>query len=176
MDTPTSPSLRGPDARSINGRFWFTVGALALAVFAFIIVVSFISATNDNARIDRLKNHGVAVEATVTSCVGNIGGSGSNAAGYTCHGTYRINGVRYEEVIGSKSTPSNAGTRVAAVADPARLSTIELASAVQASSSSPSVYVVPGLLALSLVVLTLLFLRRRRVSESRSSVQSSNSI
>lgn len=170
MDTTTSPSLRGPDARSINGRFWFVTGALLPALFALIITVSFISATNDNARIDRLKDHGVAVAVTVTSCVGNIGGSGSNAAGYTCHGSYRLNGIHYREIIGSKTASSSAGTKVRAVADPSRPSTIEVVSAVHASSSSASVYLVPSLLALCFVVLTFLFLRRRRVSRSRATV------
>lgn len=160
MDTTTRPTLRGPDARSINGRFWFVTGAFLLALFALVIIVSFISATNDNARIERLKHHGVAVAVTVTSCVGNIGGSGSNSAGYSCHGSYRLNGVDYREIIGSKTTSSSAGTKVRAVADPARPSTIELASYVHASSSSASVYLVPSLLALSFVVLTLVFLRR----------------
>jgi hypothetical protein len=169
VDT-TRPSLRGPDARSINGRFWFVTGALLLVIFALIIVVSFISATNDNARIDRLKNHGVSVAVTVTSCVGNIGGSGSNAAGYTCRGSYRVNGVRYLEIIGSKTTLSITGTKERAVVDPARPSTIELASAVQTSSSSSSVYLVPSLLALSFVVLTLALLGRRRFSLTRANV------
>lgn len=131
-----------------------------LAIFAVAIVVSFISATNDNARIDRLKNHGVAITVTVTSCVGNIGGSGSNAAGYTCSGTYSIHGVRYQEVIGSKTTLSTAGTIVHAVADPSRPSTVELASSVARSSSSRSVYVVPILLAILFLVLGFALLRR----------------
>jgi hypothetical protein len=172
VDTTARPSLRGPDARSINGRFWFVTGALLLALFALVIVVSFISATNDNARIDRLKDHGVAVAVTVTNCVGNIGGSGSNAAGYTCDGSYRVNGIHYREVIGSKTTSSSVGTKVRAVADPSRPSTIELASAVQASSSSVSVYLVPILLALSFAILTFVFLRRR-ATQSRATVASS---
>ena len=168
MDPKIRPSLRGPTARNINGRVWFITGALLLAVFAALVCVSFISATNDNARIDRMKNHGISVEVTVTSCVGNIGGSGSNAAGYTCHGSYRVHGRRYQEVIGSDTSPSSAGTKVRALADPARPSTIDLASAIRASSASLSVYVVPSLLALCFVVLMLLYIRRRRASTSRS--------
>jgi hypothetical protein len=137
-------------------------GAVLLTLFAVIVVVTFLSATNDNARIDRLKSHGVSVAVTVTSCVGNIGGSGSNAAGYTCHGSYRVDGVRYEEVIGSKTTQSRAGTKVRAIADPSRPSTVALASAVAREESSSSVYVVPSVLALVFVVLTLALLRRQR--------------
>jgi uncharacterized protein (TIGR03382 family) len=142
-------------------------GALALTLFAAIIVVTFLSANNDNARIERLKSHGVSVMVTVTSCVGNIGGSGSNAAGYTCHGSYRVDGVRYEEIIGSKTTQSSAGTQVRAVADPNRPSTVELATAVARSKSSSSVYVVPGALVVVFLVLTLALLRRRRSRRSQ---------
>jgi MYXO-CTERM domain-containing protein len=157
----TQPTLRGPDARSISGRFWSVAGVLALFVFAVIVVISFISSANDNARTNRLKDHGVSVVVTVTDCVGNIGGSGSNAAGYTCHGSYNVKGVRYQEVIGSETTLSQRGTRLRAVADPSHLGTIELASKVATSSSSPSAYVVPGLLALLLLLLAFAFLRRR---------------
>jgi hypothetical protein len=166
VDSSTSPALRGPDARHISDRFWLVTGTLLLGVFAIIIVVSFISAFNDNARIDRLKNHGIPVTVTVTSCVGNIGGSGSNAAGYTCRGSYRVDGVRYVEVIGKKSTPSNAGTKVHGIADPSRRSTVEVASAVRASSSSASVYFVPSVLALFLVIATIASRRRKRSSKS----------
>jgi hypothetical protein len=140
--------------------------------------VSFISAFNDNARVDRMKNRGIPVTVTVTSCVGNIGGSGSNAAGYTCRGSYRVDGVRYVEVIGSKSTSSRAGTRVHGVVDPSRRSTVELTSAVRASTSSLSVYVVPGLLAVFFVIaaIALRRRRRRRFSTSRATHDSSSEI
>ena len=105
------PSLRGPEAQRIGGRFWFATGALLLTAFAVVIIVSFISATNDNSRIHRLKTRGVSVVVTVTNCVGNIGGSGSNASGYTCHGSYLVKGANYQEVIGSKSTLSSVGSR-----------------------------------------------------------------
>jgi hypothetical protein len=161
VDGTTRRSLRGPDARSISGRFWYLAGALLLTVFAVIVVVSFLSASNDNARIDRLKDHGVVVTVTVTNCVGNIGGSGSNAAGYTCHGSYSVRGVRYREIIGSKTTLSARGVQLRAVADPAHPSTIELASKVRTSSSSTSVYVVPSVLALLFLLLTFALFRRR---------------
>jgi hypothetical protein len=153
-------SLRGPEVRNMGRRFWITTSAIILAVLASIVVVSFVSASNDNARIDRLKTHGVSVIVTVTNCVGNIGGSGSNAAGYTCHGEYQVDGVRYREIIGSKTSFSATGSTVRGVADPAQLSRVEIASAVTTSSSSPTVYVVPSLLALIFVALALVLLRR----------------
>ena len=162
-------ALRGPHAQRIDRRFWSIAGAVFLTVFAVAIIVSFISAMNDNARVDRMKNHGVSVVVTVTSCVGNLGGSGSNAAGYTCRGSYRVHGVRYQEVIASKSTLSATGTRLAGVADPSRLSTVELASAVAASAASDSVYVVPSLLALLCVILSVTLVSRTRSHSTRES-------
>ena len=160
-------SLRGPEAQRIGGRFWFATGALVLAAFTVAVTVSFISAAHDNSRIQRLKTRGVPAVVTVTNCVGNIGGSGSNASGYTCHGSYRVKGVRYQEIIGSKSTLSPVGSTVQGIADPDRPTTIELASAVARSSTSSSVFVVSSVLALLLVALTLIFLRRLRLSRWR---------
>src|ERR1700689_1494602 len=116
MSAPSEPrdvsSLRGPEAQPIGRNFWLVAGTLLIAVLAVIVTVSFISAANDNSRIDRLKSHGVSVVVTVTNCVGNIGGSGSNAAGYTCRGEYDVRGAAYREVIGSKTTFSAAGSTV----------------------------------------------------------------
>jgi len=158
------PSLRGAEAQRLGRPFWLVAGALVFAALAIVITVSFISAANDNARISRLKLHGVTVEVTVTNCTGNIGGSGSNAAGYTCHGEYRVNGVTYHEVIGAKTTLSTAGSQVRGIADPARPSTVELATSVASSSASPSVYIVPSLLLLLFIALTFVCLRRWRRS------------
>jgi len=164
MTDPFDPhdvsALRGPTAQPIGRGFWLIAGALLIAVLTVIVTVSFVSAVNDNARINRLRSHGIPVVVTVANCVGNIGGSGSNGAGYTCRGAYRINGVTYHEVIGSKTTLSKVGTKVRCVADPARLSTIELSSAVAASSASPSNYVVPSLLALVLIALISILVRK----------------
>ena len=157
-------SLRGPEAQRIGGRFWFASGAILLTAFAMAITVIFISAAHDNSRIERLKTNGVPVVVTVSDCVGNIGGSGSNASGYTCRGAYRVKGVSYQEIIGSKSTLSSVGSTVSGIADPERPSTIELASAVARSSTSTSAYVVASVLAILFVALTLLLLRRLRTS------------
>lgn len=158
---PEFTPLRGASAQRIDVRFWRYAGTAAFAAFTVIVIVSFISASNDNSRIERLKNHGISVVVTVTDCVGNIGGSGSNAAGYTCHGSYRVDGVRYLETIGSMTTMSATGTKVRGVADPERPNSIELASTLATSSTSLSVYVVPSVLALLAIGLSLVLLRRQ---------------
>jgi hypothetical protein len=154
-------TLRGAAAQPIGRQFWNVTGILLIAALAIIVIISFVSAVNDIARINRLKFHGVPVVVTVTNCAGNIGGSGSNAAGYTCRGVYEIKGNTYHEIIGSKATLSTAGSEVRCVADPARPSTIELTSAVASTSTSAAPFVVPSLLALLLLTLVVTLFRRR---------------
>lgn len=163
------PALRGAEAQRLGGRFWLVTGALLLLAFATVVGVSFASAANDNARIGRLKSQGTPVVVTVTDCVGNIGGSGSNVAGYTCHGEYRVRGVRYREVIASKSTDSSPGSTVQGIVDPAHPSTVELASAVATSKPSSTVYVVPSILGTIWVALSLALLHRHRAPVRRES-------
>ncbi len=161
-------TLRGASPVGVGRRFWVFAGALALVVFALALGVSFTSAAHDNARIDRLHTRGVALSATVSTCLGNLGGSGSNASSYTCRATYSVQGATYDEVVGLMSSFSAPGTRVAVVADPSRLSTIELASAVATSSASNRVYLVPGLLSGLFVALALGYLHLVRSLRSAS--------
>jgi len=162
-------SLRGADALGVGPGFWQVAGGLGIVAVAVFVVVSFVSANNDNARIARMKDHGIAVVVTVTDCIGNLGGSGSNAANYTCTGTYRAHDVVYREVIGALTTFSSPGTHIAAIADPSRPSTVELTSAVMSSTASTGRFVVPGLLAVALIGLLGAYARllaRRRVPQS----------
>lgn len=152
-------ALRGASPVGVGRRFWVALGALALAAFAVTIVVSFVSSTHDNARIDRLKAHGIATSATVDNCIGNLGGSGSNASSYTCSASYTVDTVTYHEVVGAMNTFAAPGTRLAVVADPTQPSTIELASAVASASSSSGAYVAPGLLGVLFFVLAIGYLR-----------------
>ena len=163
IDVPSSSErvtpLRGADAVGVGRRIWVVAGALGLIVVTVLLVISVVSATNDNARITRMKNHGVAVSVVVTSCIGNLGGSGSNAANYTCRGHYVVARTPYDEVIGAMTKFAAPGTHVSAVADPSRLSTIQLASTVTSSRASPRAYAIPGLLGVALLALLARFLR-----------------
>ncbi len=167
-DSSSVSTLRGASPVGVSRRFWAILGALVLVVFAVTLVVSFVSATHDNSRIERLKTHGITLSATVNSCIGNLGGSGSNASSYTCVATYAIAAASYHEVVGHMSSFAAPGTRVIVVADPSQPSTIELASAVKGSSPSNGVYLAPGLLGVLFVALTVGYLRLlRRPRSSR---------
>jgi hypothetical protein len=146
---------------------------LILIVCAAALVVSFVNAASDNARITRMKSHGITVTVTVSGCTGNAGGSGSNSAGYTCRGRYAVDGVTYRELIGSMSTFAPSGSKVRAVADPSHHSTVVLASAVATSAASTGAYVRPGLSTAVLAALTMAYVRAvrrtREVAEQRTS-------
>jgi hypothetical protein len=158
-------SLRGATGATIGRRFWLVAASVSLLVFAAFVVVSFLSAANDNARIDRLQSHGIAVSVTVTNCIGNIGGSGSNVSGYTCRGDYSLGGTTYNEIIGSMSTLAVSGAKIRGVVDPSHHGTVELLAAVRRSSASSVRYVVPGLLSVVLIALVLALLRIVRRSD-----------
>ena len=155
-------ALRGASPVGVAPRFWVTLGAVALVACAILLVVSFASAASDNARIERLKSHGIIVNATVQDCIGNLGGSGSNASSYTCRASYRVGTQVYREVVGAMSSFASPGSHVTVVADPSRASTIELASAVTSSSSSNRAFLVPGVLSALYVALVLAYLRLAR--------------
>lgn len=150
---PTAPPRTGP---------WRVVGTIFLVVTALTIVVGFASVARDNARVDRMKHHGIAVLVTVTNCVGEIGGSGSTNAGFVCQGSYSLRGTHYHETIGSMTTLAYYGTKVHAVADPAKPSTIVLGSALRTSSASAKAFVAPGLLGVVWLALVTALVRRQR--------------
>jgi hypothetical protein len=95
---------------------------IALVTTAIILTVA---GVDKNDQITELRSTGVPVTVTVTGCIGLLGGSGSNAAGYACRGSYRFHGQRYEESIPGNvnRAPGSALQGVIAPSDPALLST-----------------------------------------------------
>ncbi len=106
-----------------------------------------------NAQINGLRRHGVAVTVTVSRAVwASSGGSGSNPAGYACQGTFALDGRRYTEAIPG-NVPHRPGTKIRRVAvsgDPPLSST---AHAVATERASASVFLVPAILLVVLLVL-----------------------
>lgn len=156
--------LRGAAPGLTRARIWIVAASACLLLLAVAIAASFISASRDNARLERLHSQGIAVNVTVSDCRGNLGGSGSNSVDYTCHGDYRVGATTYHEVIGAMTTFALAGSVVRGVIDPSQHGYVTLASALEHTTPSSSVYIVPGLLALALSALTFALWRvaRRR--------------
>jgi hypothetical protein len=155
--------LRGAGV-SVDGR---RVGQVAIGIVLVTLLVLTIVFTvvgiHTNQQNDRLHNDGVPVTFTVAGCLGLLGGSGSNAAGYSCHGTYTLDGKTYAEQLPGDSfhRPGSAVPAVAVPGDPALVSP---ASIVATEHSSASVFVLPIILLVVLLALgaILLVLRRRR--------------
>jgi len=134
------------------------VGALLVSVLVLTV-----AGVQKNAEISELRSHGVVVDVHATRCIGLMGGSGSNLAGYQCSGWFTLGGQRHTDAIPG-STLHRPGSVVRGVTvgnDPALLATVA-----QLATEHPSagVFVVPSAL-LAVVVLAgcvALAVRRRR--------------
>jgi hypothetical protein len=159
-------TLRGAgvevDARRV-GRVVVIASLVALAV---LVVVLFAAGADKNAQITRLRQHGVRVEVTVSGCLGLLGGSGSNAAGYACNGTFTLDGHRYSDAIPG-NTLYRPGTTVRAVTDPSDPGLLSTAAVVANEHPSSTVFILPACLLLVLALLVGAVLRRwRRTSRA----------
>jgi len=115
---------------------------VALLVVALILLVA---GVQKNSQSNTLAHHGVRVDVRVTSCLGLLGGSGSNSAGYACKGTYAYQGRHYaQDIPGSaRLAPGSTVPGIIAPGDPGLLST---PSEVAAQHASWTVFVVPAVL------------------------------
>jgi hypothetical protein len=155
--------LRGAAVQVDARRLAQVALAIVLIALAALAIGFTIVGVHKNQQIDQLHTQGVPVTITVTGCLGLLGGSGSNAAGYSCHGTYSLRGHTYNE-----SLPGSAfhrpGTTIDAVAvpgDPALVSPVAIA---DAQHSSAGVFILPAVLGGVLVLLLVaLIVRARRL-------------
>lgn len=126
--------------------------ALVVVGLAVLVVVLSLAGFRKNSQITQLHMNGVQVEVTVSGCLGLLGGSGSNAAGYACKGTFTLDGHRYSENIpGNVQRPPGTKVRAVTVRDDPAL--IDTASALAHEHTSGNVFILPTIL---LIVLALL--------------------
>ena len=159
--------LRGAGVSVDARRVGQVVIGLVLVTLAVLAIVFTIVGIHTNQQDDRLHHDGVPVTFTVTGCLGLLGGSGSNAAGYSCRGTYTLEGKRYSGLQLPGDSFHRPGSTVAAVAVPGDPALVSPASIVATEHSSAGAFVLPAVLAailLLLVALLVLLRRRRRVS------------
>jgi hypothetical protein len=136
---------------------------IVLATLAVLVIVFTIVGVHRNQQDDRLHSQGVPVTFTVSGCLGLLGGSGSNAAGYSCRGSYELQGHRYAGVRLPGSTFHAPGARVPSLAVPGDPALVSPVSIVDTEHSSNSVFVLPAVLLVVLVLmLGALALRRRK--------------
>jgi hypothetical protein len=172
---PVAPlfTLRGAAVAVDSRRASRVVIILCLLSLAATSAALFVVGARKNAQIGELRNRGVSITVTVTRCIGLLSGSGSNAAGYSCRGSYAYHGTRYEEAIpGNVSRlPGSTLPGVIAPDDPALLSTPAV---LRSEQVSWRVFIAPGVLGLVAAAgAALLFGRvRHRRTESQSAVRS----
>jgi hypothetical protein len=147
------------------------VVVLCLLALAVTVVIVFVAGLHKNSQISRLRSDGVHVPVTVTGCLGLLGGSGSNQAGYSCRGTFTVDGRSYTESIpGNVDRPP--GTVLRAVTVPGDPALVITAHDLASEHTSGKVFILPTILLLLLVILigTVFFWwRRPRGSPGRGS-------
>ena len=141
---------------------------LALVVVALVVVgaVLVVAGYRKNSQVNDLHAHGVPVQVTVVGCLGLMGGSGSNTAGYECTGRYVVHGTSYVEGIPGSTFYARGAvvTGVVSSDDPGLLSS---PSVVASSHTTNTLYIVGGLLLLvALAIVGWLVLKRRRVGRA----------
>ncbi|HUY66243.1 MAG TPA: hypothetical protein VMV06_05460 [Acidimicrobiales bacterium] len=159
-------ALRGAGVDVDFRRVGRVAAAALLSAMAVVAVVLFVAGAQKNAQITRLHDHGVGVEVTVTRCIGLMGGSGSNLAGYQCRGSFTINGHRYDEALPG-ATPSHSGATFRAVTDPDDPALLATRSAVAAEHASWRVFILP-VVVLAVMALTVVAWALERRSNSRA--------
>jgi len=156
-------TLRGAgvnyDARKV-GR---VVVGLCLVTLLALVVIFTVAGMQKNSQISRLRHNGVPVTVTVTHCLGLMGGSGSNAAGESCSGSFTIHGTRYTESLPGTAFHQIGATVAATVVpnDPALVSPNNI---LESEHTTLNVYLLPLILfvVLALLVAIIALVRRRR--------------
>ena len=154
-------TLRGAGVQIDGRRVARVLLAIVIATLAVLVVVFTVVGIHKNDQIDELHNRGVPVTFTVSGCLGLLGGSGSNAAGYSCKGAYVLHGHRYAEPLPG-SVFHKPGTQVAAVAVPGDPALVSPRYIIDTEHSSASVFILPAVLLVILVVIVAVVLLRRR--------------
>jgi hypothetical protein len=159
VSRPALTTLRGASVEVDARQAARAVIAFCLTALAAVIVTLFVIGIHQNAQITLLRQQGVPVEATVTGCRGLMGGSGSNAAGASCSGTFVLDGRRYSATIPGDTirAPGTTIRLVTVESDPGLLAT---AHQVESEHASGRVFILPTVLLVVLAALVAAFALR----------------
>jgi hypothetical protein len=145
-------SLRGASVQFDRRRAGQVIVGVLVCTLVVLIVVFTVAGVHSNGQTDELHEHGVPVTVTVTGCLGLLGGSGSNAAGYSCHGTYVLDGRR-----NTVSLPGTLfhrpGSTIPSLAVPDDPALVSPDSVIDHQHSSAGVFVLPAVLGAILLAL-----------------------
>jgi hypothetical protein len=161
-ETDRIASLRGATVQFDRRRAaQVVVGVLGCTLVALIAVFT-VAGVHSNSQIDRLHGDGVPVTVTVSGCLGLLGGSGSNAAGYSCRGSYVLDGRRYTESLPGTSF-HRPGSTIPAVAVPGDPALVSPDGVIATQHSSAGVFVLPVVLTGVLLIMVGVIAWRRGV-------------
>jgi len=166
--TPEAPQLRGATVRgrpTLSGRRALIA---TLAVIAASLALVLNAYASDYQRVSDMRTNGVQSTLSVSSCIGNLGGSGSNGAGYTCTGTYRFNGSSLSSTLADWSSFVAPQTRLCVDIDPRAPHFVVTCTEHDHLATPQPPYVAIGLLGVALVAtLTGLWRGRRRGANAK---------
>jgi uncharacterized membrane protein len=140
------------------------VSVVVLVSLALVTTLLYVAGVHKNSQIDSLRHHGRAIPASVVGCEGELGGSGSNAAGYTCKVRFTLAHHTYDETL-----PGNVflrpGAQLTAVVVPSDPQLVSTPAIVAADHTSNRVFILPTVLLvvfLALGATVIVWSRRRR--------------
>jgi hypothetical protein len=142
--------LRGAPVEVNTQRVMQVVSALIVATLAVLTVTFFLSGMHRNSDVSNLQQHGVSVAVTVTTCDGELGGSGSTLADYRCEGTFILSGQRYRDTIPGHVFRAT-GTTVTLVTTKNNPGLLATTFEVRNEKSSSSIFILPSILLLVLI-------------------------
>ena len=173
MSSPAAPtsSLRGAPVAGDGRRLGRIVAWVLVAGIIIIGVVMVGAKVVDNDRAVRLHSSGIPVSARVTYCLGQLGGSGTNAVGFACKATYKVAGTTYNEPVGGMSTFAPPGSTMAGVVDPQNHTVLVTKASASSTTSTTAGLLFPVLVIVAGIVLAgiLLVTRRRSAGEAPAS-------
>lgn len=149
---PASYIRGGAGAPTTNRNVLVVSVAVGLVALLCLAAALAFDAAHKNARDRRLTNHGVPVTVTVTSCLGTASGTGITVIGFTCRGSFEVDGHRHIEVIRGSSDLLQRGDKVPAVVDPHAPTTLSTVNAARHAHASWRAYIVPVGLTISVLV------------------------
>jgi hypothetical protein len=164
MSDDTAPTyIRGGSATTIDrGRVLRWIAGVCGSCLLVLAVALGWQTAHTASQIRALRDHGVPVKATVTSCFGIASGTGITATGYLCTARFTLDGAQHSDTLTGTQLLYQPGTTVDALTDPNDLGVLRMAANVNKSHPALPQFVTPALILLAAVGLLALAVPRRR--------------